>query len=124
MKKLIETELSGLVSAQQIPFIVSVSAFETGGFKSPVLRKNKNLFGMRLPVKRPTVAIGEKGGYSNYASFRNSVEDFYIWADYTEMPNVTSLKQFVREMKKRKYFEADFEHYYNGCLTWFNILYN
>lgn len=124
MKQLISNRAAELVRPQQVPFIVAVSAFETGGFKSPLLRRNNNLFGMRFPRKRPTTAIGENGNYSKYATFEDSVTDFYLWMDYTGFPEYSrTLKQFVKAMYDRSYFEASFQQYYQGSLAWLKRLY-
>lgn len=125
MKQLISNRAAELVRPQQVPFIVAVSAFETGGFKSPLLRRNNNLFGMRFPRKRPTTAIGENGNYSKYATFEDSVTDFYLWMDYTDFPRFTpTVKKFVKEMHDRNYFEADLKQYNQGVEAWLNRLYN
>lgn len=124
MKALITKEANKLVCASQVPFLVSVSAFETGGFKSPVCCNNKNLFGMKHPKDRPTLDIGSDNQYARYISFPDSVVDFYLWYDYTKMPRCHSLSGFVREMKNRSYFEADYNKYLAGVMVWYEKLYN
>lgn len=126
LKELITNRLNELVRASQVPFIVSVSAFETGGFRSPVLCENRNLFGMKLPIKRPTTAIGDlnRDGYAEYNTFEDSVTDFYLWQEYTNFPPyIFSLRQFVKNMAERNYFEAEFSVYLRGVSFWWNKLY-
>ena len=124
VKELIEKDAEGLFSASQIPFIVSVSAFETGDFKSPVLVENNNLFGMKLPKKRPTTATGENRGHATYNSLTDSIVDFYLWHRYVNFPEVNRLRRFIRAMKDRSYFEADFNHYLKGASHYFDKYYN
>src|SRR5690554_3322128 len=45
------------------PDIVFAQAIlETGNFKSEIFKENKNLFGLKMPWNRPTLAIGVKRG--------------------------------------------------------------
>jgi hypothetical protein len=58
------------------PEVVFMQArIESGNFTSKVFRDNNNMFGMRLPRIRPTLAVGERYGYAVYASWRDSVID-------------------------------------------------
>jgi hypothetical protein len=52
---------------------------ETGNFSSRVYKRNNNLFGMRLPKKRPTTAIESNLGYAVYSDVYSSIEDRYIY---------------------------------------------
>ncbi len=101
-------------------YLVAVSAFETGNWKSEVYKRNHNLFGMRMPEIRRTTAIGDvdQDGYANYASNADSAKDmvFYLrWFDYKYF--YVDLYDFVRDMKVKGYFEADFNTYYLGVRT-------
>jgi len=69
----------------QHPKIVFAQALlETGNFTSYVFKTNNNLFGMKMPGKRPTVAKKpkKKGGYARYDSWIQSVEDYKLFQDY------------------------------------------
>lgn len=69
----------------QHPKIVFAQALlETGTFTSYVFKKNNNLFGMKMPGKRPTVAKKpkKKGGYAVYDTWVQSVEDYKLFQDY------------------------------------------
>ena len=67
------------------PEIVFAQAIlETGNFTSNVFIKNNNLFGMKVPGKRPTIAKKpkRKGGYAIYDSWKESVEDYKLYQSY------------------------------------------
>lgn len=78
---------------------------------------------MRLAKKRPTTATGSNKGYAVYNSFEDSVTDFYLWMEYTDFPQVNLLRSFIKQMKKRDYFEADLNAYYSGVTKWYDKLY-
>lgn len=64
----------------QHPLIVASQAvLESGNFKSKVYLENNNLFGMKLPQSRPTLAIGVKNGYAVYQSWQESILDYALW---------------------------------------------
>jgi len=69
----------------QHPKIVFAQALlETGNFSSTVFKNYNNLFGMKMPGKRPTVAKKpkKKGGYARYDNWFESVEDYKLFQDY------------------------------------------
>jgi uncharacterized FlgJ-related protein len=70
---------------------------ESGHFKSKLAKHNNNLFGMRMPKKRETTAVGTRYGYARYLSWKDSVEDYKLWQDYLfkRHPNMTK-SQFKR----------------------------
>lgn len=56
---------------------------ESGNFTSNVFLSNNNLFGMKMPYKRPTLAIGEHLGYAVYRNWWESVVDYALWQTYS-----------------------------------------
>ena len=54
---------------------------ETGNLSSKICLENNNLFGMKLPRVRETVALGSKRGHAYYASWIDSVRDYKLWQD-------------------------------------------
>lgn len=74
--------------------VFAQAVLESGHFKSIVCRKNNNLFGMRFPVKRETIAKGKNMGYATYTSWQHSVQDYKLWQDYLlsrkDIPNRVS----------------------------------
>lgn len=107
------------------PHIIMAQAkLESANFRSYVFRKNNNMFGMRFPRKRETVAIKDLGGYSYYESWMHSIIDLRLYYSelnldgrtedevyaflgrrYAEDPRyVSALKQIVkRENLKQKF---------------------
>ena len=66
------------VGIKYIPFSLAQSIHETGNFKSDLFINNHNLFGMRMPEKRKTLAIGIRRGYAVYKNWHDSVKDFHL----------------------------------------------
>lgn len=66
------------------PDIVFAQAvIESGNFTSKLTKVNNNIFGMRLPKRRETTAVGEsKSGYAIYCSWIDSVKDYLHWQNY------------------------------------------
>jgi uncharacterized FlgJ-related protein len=64
----------------EFPDIVFAQAvLESGGFTSRLTQKNNNIFGMRNPMKRTTTSVGSYHGYAIYESWRESIEDYYLF---------------------------------------------
>jgi hypothetical protein len=55
------------------------SKLETGYYTSDIFLKGNNLFGMKYPSHRPTVATGTYNGHSKYLHWSDSVIDYAIW---------------------------------------------
>ena len=55
------------------------SKLETGYYTSDIFLKGNNLFGMKYPAHRPTVATGTYNGHSKYLHWSDSVIDYAIW---------------------------------------------
>jgi flagellum-specific peptidoglycan hydrolase FlgJ len=67
----------------EFPDIVWAQAvLESGHFKSKVFRNNNNLFGMRLPKKRETLASGSNLGYAMYDFWEESIADYWLYQEY------------------------------------------
>jgi hypothetical protein len=58
------------------------SRLETGYYTSDLFLNGNNLFGMRFPVHRPTVATGIYKGHAQYAHWSDSVIDYALWQKY------------------------------------------
>lgn len=65
--------------------VFAQAVHESGTFKSPLARKCNNLFGMRVPNKRPTLAqkgCNYKKFFAKYISWEQSIEDYKLYQDY------------------------------------------
>ena len=51
---------------------------ETNFLRSEVLNQNNNLFGMRLPKKRATLATGENLKHATFRNLKDSVKDYFM----------------------------------------------
>ena len=86
--------------------VLSQSILETGNFKSKICLNNNNLFGMRLPKKRKTTAIGVKYNYSIYSSWYDSIIDYKIWQDNIPKHYLISKEKYL-EFLSKKYSKTD-----------------
>lgn len=68
----------------KFPDVVFAQAvLESGNFTSNLFKNHNNLFGMKLPKIRETVAIGRvKNGYAKYNSWSESIYDYFLWQNY------------------------------------------
>lgn len=73
---------------------------ESGNFKSKVFRENNNAFGMRLPKRRTTTAIGKNRGYAIYKDWYDSVYDYWLW--YERKP-IASNQSWGTYLRSRNY---------------------
>lgn len=62
------------------PYIVySQAIIESGNFSSVIFRENNNLFGMKMPERRVTIAIGISRGHAVYSSWRDCLIDYALY---------------------------------------------
>lgn len=66
------------IGIKYVNFSYGQAVHESANFRSDIFIHNNNLFGMRLPEYRRTLAIGKRRGYAVYSSWKDSVMDFYI----------------------------------------------
>lgn len=62
--------------------VILQSRLETGYFTSDIFLNGNNLFGMRYPSRRPTVATGIYKEHAQYAHWSDSVIDYVLWQRY------------------------------------------
>jgi len=109
-------------------YITAQAGHETGGFNSAIFKSNNNAFGMKYAGQ--AMSIGEKNGYANYASLKDSVTDLVRW--YVKNRNsilsfplyINSLDSYVKFLKNRDYFEDSEENYLAGCKYFYNQLFS
>lgn len=62
------------------PYIVYAKAvIESGNFTSTIFKENNNLFGMKMPESRATLAIRINRGHSVYRSWKESIIDYGLY---------------------------------------------
>lgn len=61
--------------------VLAQAILESGHFKSKVFKENNNLFGMKEPSIRKTLALGTKNGHAYYKNWKDSVIDYYLYQE-------------------------------------------
>lgn len=89
---------------------------ETGGGTSAIYKENNNLFGMKLPAKRPTTAIGENRGHAVYKTESDSIQDLLMWlAMYGKtIEDFRSAEEYVSFLAQKGYFTDSPDNYLRG----------
>lgn len=59
--------------------VILQSYLETGHYTSDIFLNGNNLFGMKYPSYRPTVATGTYKGHAKYLHWSDSVIDYAMW---------------------------------------------
>jgi len=76
--------------------IVGQAALETGNFTSAILRENRNLFGLKLPKVRPTLATGENRGHATFSTVEDSVRDYILRQRNFSIPDTSNATEYMR----------------------------
>lgn len=83
------------------PDVVFAQALlESGDFKSQVCRSNNNLFGMKVPECRSTVAQPGRKGYARYDSWVQCVYDYKLYQEFLFENGELSREQYLRKLDK------------------------
>jgi len=83
----------------QYPEIVYAQAiWESGHFKSSICLKGNNLFGMKYPRRRHTLAIGTYKGHARYRTWIESIIDYKIWQGKKMIKG-----DYIKYLRKRGY---------------------
>lgn len=62
------------------PYIVySQAIIESGNFTSNIWKENNNMFGMKIPERRPTLAIKINKGHAVYKNWKNCLVDYALY---------------------------------------------
>jgi flagellum-specific peptidoglycan hydrolase FlgJ len=95
---------------------------ETGKGTSRVFIEDKNLFGMKMPKKRPTVALGpDKNGYAIYRSYADSVRDLFLWFEYNgiNLDQISGPAVYAKILKDKGYYEDSVVNYSAGLARYY-----
>jgi uncharacterized FlgJ-related protein len=86
----------------QYPEIVFAQAIlESGHFKSVVCRTNNNLFGMKYPKVRKSMATGSRRGYAIFPDWKASVQDYKLWQDrFLKRRSITNSKEYLMHLDR------------------------
>lgn len=80
--------------------VFAQAVLETGHFKSVNCKVNNNLFGMKLPRVRETVATKGTKGYARYVDWVQSVYDYKLYQDYIFSKKNYSRTQYMSMLDK------------------------
>lgn len=76
------------------PYIVySQAIIESGNFTSNIWKENNNMFGMKMPERRATLAIGINKGHSVYRSWKECIVDYALFQS-----------SYLRGLSEEEYF--------------------
>ena len=82
-------------------FVFAQALLESGNFTSKLARIHNNLFGMKVPSKRETLAIRKsKSGYAVYSHWRDSVRDYLLFQEYI-MKRHNTEKEYIAYISRR-----------------------
>lgn len=83
--------------------VLAQAKIETGNFTSKIFRENNNMFGMKLPERRQTTAVGENHNHAKYTSWVQSIIDYKLWQD--KMIHKAPTKRAYLAYLRRNYAE-------------------
>ena len=83
--------------------VLAQAKIETGNFTSVIFIENNNLFGMKLPERRRTTAIGENRNHAKYTDWIQSIKDYKLWQD--QMIHKAPTKRSYLSYLRRNYAE-------------------
>jgi uncharacterized FlgJ-related protein len=85
--------------------VIAQAKLETGHFTSKSFTKHNNLFGMKVPKSRLTVATGESFGHARYDHWTYSVMDYALFQS-TFARKIRTRKGYMRYLS-RNYAEDE-----------------
>lgn len=86
------------------PDVVFTQALlETGFFTSELFNNANNIFGMRLPRKRETTAIGEYDYHAMYEHWTDAVKDYKLFQQYYESKGYDIENEYMTFLKQIGY---------------------
>ena len=71
------------LNIQHPEVVLRQARIESGNFKSRVFLENNNMFGMKIPNKRPNMVSGSNRGYAVYSNWQESVIDYALYQVYS-----------------------------------------
>jgi len=101
------------------PLIVAQSKVESGNYSSDLFKRSNNAFGMKNASRRDQLGSPEAGtDYRKYSSLSESIQDFVLYLNAVKFPTVFDVSSYVRELKKRGYFESSQSDYIKAMESW------
>lgn len=117
--------------------IIAQGMLESGKFTSGLFKNHNNIFGMKMPRKRPAKFIAgpavknippKNEGTTPYAAYNtveDSVNDLIDYLHYVRFAFTASTpREYVTFLWKKNYFGGLYRHYLTGVDTFFNQIKN
>ncbi|MCH9735998.1 MAG: glucosaminidase domain-containing protein [Actinomycetia bacterium] len=103
------TLLKNFMGYSKVPtaLIIAQAQLESGNFSSNIFKENHNLFGMKLPSRRPTMAIGENRGFAVYPSWMDSVVDYFLRQQAFGISNTEYVQEYMAQTVSSGYVHGD-----------------
>lgn len=84
----------------RFPHIVLAQAkLESNNFRSYLFKQNNNMFGMKLPSSRLTLAKGEEHGYASYDTWIESLMDYALYYS-SYLKDIRTEKEYYEFLSK------------------------
>ena len=87
------------LNIKNIKVVFAQAMLESDELRSDLAVKSNNLFGMRIPQKRPTTAVGKRKGYAQFTNWTASIDDYKIYQDSAFRTDMTDY-QYITRLKK------------------------
>lgn len=93
---------------QHVDIVLAQAILESGTFTSNIFKTKNNMFGMKVPKKRQTLAVNKRGytGYATYASWIDCVKDYKMYQDFITKNKVISRSEYLAILS-RGYSESE-----------------
>ena len=77
--------------------VLAQAVLESGHFDSDIFKENNNLFGMKKPSVRKTLATGENRGHATFKNWVDSVRDYKMFQDQNGYSNL-SVNDYMKKL--------------------------
>ena len=77
--------------------VLAQAVLESGHFKSDIFLDNHNIFGMKKPSVRKTMATGENRGHATFNNWVDSVRDYKMFQDQNGYSNL-SVNDYMKKL--------------------------
>jgi len=84
------------IGVRNIRVVFAQAMLESDELNSYLAVTNNNLFGMRLPSKRETTAIGTNKGYAVFSHWTSCLEDYKIYQDSRFKKEISDIQYILR----------------------------
>ena len=107
------------LSVRSSHWIAAKAAHETGRFSSAIFRENRNMFGMKQPAKRQTLATGTARGHATFRTYHENILDYiYYLREFRNNPDDHgTLLSWLTRLKDDAYYEDTILNYHVGTTS-------